>query len=948
MAIIWACEEFRSLIDSVPFDVETDHGSLRWLLETKTPGRLNRWALRLQEFIPFMTIKYKPGPQNGPPDALSRCPLHRQDVAEICACDPGKVSTLHEELHTCGALTRNTSEGAQCACARSVCSVETLAAQIDVAKAQQRAAAEEFVALLVSDGDVCISAAAPLVAVPEYVPGGPWARAFRDQQEADSFCGPMVKFLRGELKGGQIRDLARQADNFVLHKGLLYKWVKLAPSKRRKRPGMVVLRVVVPHELQETVLQLTHSAPAAGHAKKGKMGAVVRRRFWWKGLNDDVARYIRSCPDCQLAQRMQPRHHGLLQSKVVNEVNELVSIDYIGPFPIGKDRNIMVLTIVDAFSRWPVLVPTHSTTAEVTADLVWEHWISVYGIPKRIISDQGPQFESELFARVCESLGIDKARTTAYHPQTNAQAERFHRYLLPTLVALVGERSSDWVDYLSYVVFAYRCYDVAGIGLSPYQIMFGRDPRLPVDVYADEQASWQVQVDRVKYASLQSDRLRRIHQLVRDSTKEVAARNKAHYDRRHEAVEFKVGQKVMVYTEPRVEGAPAKLERKFRGPFTIVEKLSDVTYRVRHDATRKVPDPIHVARIARFYHQNEWRGAPARKNPRKVAPKADNLEEQVDLLREITNLTNHRVFIEKSGIPGAGWGLFARRDYSPGQVILEYKGERLSEEEFRQRYPEDVEGDDFVVRLEGGDYVDAKNPRFSSPGRFANCPGRTGRANILAHEVDGRIYLVADQTITAGQELLWDYGESFRWKQGERKDLVVNKPKPLPNPPVTVLPDKAADDLLRSLQDEAKTPVAKGPPAEAKSPVVEAPPVEVEPNPGPLDAYKLHHFFVAYDDDEQCNWVGQVVQVDEFGEFLFAQVYGTYDDVRGVPFEQQRWAKAYLSGKDNKAVFSNKAKVPSTWDPWLWKVLPDKMRSPPFPKLVKGRIPPDLDLWDPQ
>ena len=85
LAIIWACETYDILIDQCEFVVETDHGSLQWLMNTKTPGRLMRWALRLQGYMPFMTIKYKPGVDNGAADALSRCPL-RSGVVEVCLC----------------------------------------------------------------------------------------------------------------------------------------------------------------------------------------------------------------------------------------------------------------------------------------------------------------------------------------------------------------------------------------------------------------------------------------------------------------------------------------------------------------------------------------------------------------------------------------------------------------------------------------------------------------------------------------------------------------------------------------------------------------------------------------------------------------------------------------------------------------------------------------------
>ena len=94
LAIIWALEEHRVLIDQTHFVVETDHGSLQWLLESNGPGRIGRWALRLQEFKPFMTIKYRPGVDNKVADALSRCPLHQKGVSELCMCTVSPLETI--------------------------------------------------------------------------------------------------------------------------------------------------------------------------------------------------------------------------------------------------------------------------------------------------------------------------------------------------------------------------------------------------------------------------------------------------------------------------------------------------------------------------------------------------------------------------------------------------------------------------------------------------------------------------------------------------------------------------------------------------------------------------------------------------------------------------------------------------------------------------------------
>ena len=109
MPVLWACEQTRYYIGGRDFEVRVDHESLQYLMRSKTPGRLTRWALRLQEFLPYMKICYRPGVENEEADGLSRrppCPLDDGAVAELCACDVSQATEFHRSLHDAGWLSR--------------------------------------------------------------------------------------------------------------------------------------------------------------------------------------------------------------------------------------------------------------------------------------------------------------------------------------------------------------------------------------------------------------------------------------------------------------------------------------------------------------------------------------------------------------------------------------------------------------------------------------------------------------------------------------------------------------------------------------------------------------------------------------------------------------------------------------------------------------------------
>ena len=116
-----------------------------------------------------------------------------------------------------------------------------------------------------------------------------------------------------------------------------------------------------------------------------------------------------------------------------------------------------VLIVTDHFTRYAQAFPSKTQTALATAKLLWNNFIIHYGFPNKIISDQGCNFESELIANLCEVAGVQKLKTSPYHPQTNGQCERFNSTLLNMLGTLTPEHKNDWKTYVPAMVHAYNC-----------------------------------------------------------------------------------------------------------------------------------------------------------------------------------------------------------------------------------------------------------------------------------------------------------------------------------------------------------------------------------------------------------------------------------------------------------------------------------------------------------
>lgn len=159
---------------------------------------------------------------------------------------------------------------------------------------------------------------------------------------------------------------------------------------------------------------------------------------------------------------------------------KLVCIHFLCLEPVSGRSNVLVVT--DHFTQYAQAFPTRDRQASMVTKTLVEKFFIHYGLPQRLHSDQGQDFESKLIRRLCKLLNIKKSRTTPYHPQGDPQPERFTRTLLNMLGTPPLEKKPHWGDHIAAVVHAYNSTSNNSTGYSPYRLMFGREARLPVDL----------------------------------------------------------------------------------------------------------------------------------------------------------------------------------------------------------------------------------------------------------------------------------------------------------------------------------------------------------------------------------------------------------------------------------------------------------------------------------
>ena len=270
---------------------------------------------------------------------------------------------------------------------------------------------------------------------------------------------------------------------FFVRDGLIY--------RRYVPPGggdeEAVDQLVLPTQCRETVLELAHSIPLAGHLGKAKTTRRVTQRFYWPSLYADVARFCKACPSCQKTSTKRSPRAPLVPLPIIEEPFRRIAMDIVGPLPRSRSGKKYILVVCDYATRYPEAIPLRSIDASSVAEELMQLFARV-GVPKEILTDQGSNFTSQLLTELYKLLHIKPIRTSPYHPQTDGLVERFNQTRKAMLKKTAVDEGKDWDKLLPYLLFAYREVLQASTGFSPFELLYGWQVRGPLDILKE---SWQ-------------------------------------------------------------------------------------------------------------------------------------------------------------------------------------------------------------------------------------------------------------------------------------------------------------------------------------------------------------------------------------------------------------------------------------------------------------------------
>ncbi|XP_029902664.1 uncharacterized protein LOC115355879 [Myripristis murdjan] len=275
-------------------------------------------------------------------------------------------------------------------------------------------------------------------------------------------------------------------------------------------------------------------------------------------------------------------------SKTATRPLEVVAMDYT-TLERATDGRENVLVITDVFTKFSQAFATRDQKADTTAKVILKEWFMKYGVPERLHSDQGRNFGSAVIAELCKLYGVKKTRTTPYHPQGNPQCERFNRTLHDLLRALPPEKKRRWPEHLSELVYAYNVTPHSTTGYSPYYLLFGVHPHLPVNALLGQE---QVGDERPDWLAVHQERLREAHERARKCAERKAAERVAQQQEKVYCPPVALGQ--LVYLRHRPPGRN-KIQDAWAATVYKVVDIQGTTYAV---------EPLEGGQVKRVHRSN--------------------------------------------------------------------------------------------------------------------------------------------------------------------------------------------------------------------------------------------------------------------------------------------------------------------------------------------------------
>ena len=333
-------------------------------------------------------------------------------------------------------------------------------------------------------------------------------------------------------------------------------------------------RLCLPLSLQDAAFRAAHTHSLSGHYGITQTYARMRTHVYFPYMYPYVAARVNNCVNCLAKKTSQGKPSHVQHREELSYFGQRVYADTVGPLTPHEYQGRICkhfLTIQDGFSRYLVCVPIPSVETDVLVDALVTRWIQVFGVFEVLHTDRGTSFTSQLFTEVMKRLGIVKTVTPPYNPQAN-RVERAHKIVGQILRADRKFEARAWPEKLAVATFAYNTAQNRVTGMSPYEIVFGRPPNLPLGIifpFKEKET-----MTRSSYVETLKMRYSRIFAKVAESQNGVLLTELAR-DQARGGPAFAVGDTCYYFLGRVPKGLSKKLASRYLGPFEVIRVVSE-------------------------------------------------------------------------------------------------------------------------------------------------------------------------------------------------------------------------------------------------------------------------------------------------------------------------------------------------------------------------------------
>ena len=328
------------------------------------------------------------------------------------------------------------------------------------------------------------------------------------------------------------------------------------------------------------IMKEFHESAIGGHQGARKLFDRIRENFYWPQMGKEIGNFVRSCSSCQKNKILRAKTKQPMRiTDTPKRAFEKVQMDIVGPLPVTKKGNRYLLTLQDNLTKYSDAIPLLSIDSVTVAIALAEQFISRFGCPRTIQTDQGSNFVSNIMKTFCRIFKIQRITSTAFHPQSLGSLERAHRVFIDYLKHYCTK--TDWDDWIRFGIFSYNTSVHEATGFTPHELVFGVKAIIPSGFIKH-----QIPRTFVDYLDNLFSKITTTQALAATNLERAKQRSKLIYDAKINTCKFSVGDDVYLLREPKT----SKFDSSWLGPYKILKMFNDLNAEIGigHNKTKIV------------------------------------------------------------------------------------------------------------------------------------------------------------------------------------------------------------------------------------------------------------------------------------------------------------------------------------------------------------------------